>query len=57
MENFPVNESEAGPDEMRRADAIFLTSAGLGVVAVDQFEGRVVSASDHPILRIIPGAK
>ena len=40
MENLDCREVEATIDELNSADAIFLTSAGLGVVQVAEFESR-----------------
>ena len=57
MENFAVVEVEAGLDELKQPDALFLTSAGLGVIAANEFQGRVMPAADHPILKVIPDAK
>ncbi|HEV7699078.1 MAG TPA: aminotransferase class IV [Pyrinomonadaceae bacterium] len=54
MENLDVEEVAVGIEELQNARAIFLTSAGLGVVAVDEFDGRPLSASGYPILDIIP---
>lgn len=54
MENLTVSEIEAALDELEKADAIFLTSAGLGVIAADEFNGRTLSAADHPVLSLIP---
>ncbi len=55
LENIECREVEATIDAVNDADEIFLTSAGLGVVAVDTFDARPLDASDHPILRILPG--
>jgi branched-subunit amino acid aminotransferase/4-amino-4-deoxychorismate lyase len=55
LENVDVTDVAVGVDELRTADAIFLTSAGLGVVAVDEFDGRAMQRTDHPILALIPG--
>jgi len=33
MENFPVSETRTGVEEMRKADEVFLTSAGIGICA------------------------
>ncbi len=55
MERMDVTEVEAGVDELGMADAIFLTSAGLGVVAVDEFDGSAMPQTDHLIQRLIPG--
>jgi branched-chain amino acid aminotransferase len=54
METLDVAEVEVGIDELRNADSIFLTSAGLAVVAVDEFDRRAMQAIDHPILHLIP---
>lgn len=56
LENVECDEVEAGIDEIRSADAIFLSSAGLGVVAVNEFDGRRLADRDHDILRLIPKA-
>lgn len=54
MENMDCREVEETIDKLRVADAIFLTSAGLGVVQVGEFEGRKLSPLDHPILDLLP---
>ena len=54
MENLECEEVEASIDELRNADQIFLTSAGLGVVAVAEFEGRKLANGPHPILELMP---
>jgi branched-subunit amino acid aminotransferase/4-amino-4-deoxychorismate lyase len=54
LENLECDEVETETDAFLRADAVFLTSAGLGVIAVDEFDGRELSASDHPILHLVP---
>lgn len=54
LENFSVNEVEAPLRDFRKADAIFLSSAGLGVVSVDEFDGRAMSIREHPILSLVP---
>ena len=56
LENLECREFEAGPEVLQNADAIFLTSAGLGVVRVDVFDGRKLGGEDHPILGLIPVA-
>lgn len=54
LENLPLREVEAGVDELREAEAIFLTSAGLGVVQVDEFERLSKSGIEHEILGLMP---
>ena len=48
MENLDVKRSRPGSMSWKNADAIFLTSAGLGVVAVDEFEGRALQPTRSP---------
>mgnify|MGYP000725233639 CR=1 FL=1 len=54
LENVACKEVEAGIEELRAADSIFLTSAGLGIVEVDEFDGKKLSRSDHPIMGLWP---
>ena len=54
LENLKCVEVEAGIEAVDSADRIFLTSAGLGVVAVAGFNGRSLDVSDHAILNLIP---
>jgi branched-subunit amino acid aminotransferase/4-amino-4-deoxychorismate lyase len=42
IDSFAVSEVEAGPNELQTADSIFLTSAGVGVAEVGEFEGRAL---------------
>lgn len=54
MENLECKEVESGIEEIETAHRIFLTSAGIGVVAAVEFAGRKLDASDHPILNLMP---
>lgn len=54
LENLECEEVEAGVDAIRDADEIFLTSAGIGVVQVAEFEGKKLENIDHPITKILP---
>lgn len=54
LENIECREVEAGIDELNTAEAIFLSSAGLGVVEVSDFDGKTFERSDHPILSLWP---
>ncbi|MFN0280050.1 MAG: aminotransferase class IV [Pyrinomonadaceae bacterium] len=54
MENLECREVETTMDELHSADAIFLTSAGLGVVQVAEFESRRFERRAHPILELLP---
>jgi len=51
MERFYCRESEADVEVLTRADAIYLTSAGLGIAAISEFEGRELRVEEHPIIR------
>jgi len=53
LENVECDEVEAGIGEIENADAVFLTSAGLGVVASAEFNSRRLPPTDHRILRLI----
>jgi branched-subunit amino acid aminotransferase/4-amino-4-deoxychorismate lyase len=52
LENLECEEVEAQIGELETAEAIFLTSAGLGVVALDEYNGRALVGTDHPIVRL-----
>lgn len=52
LENLDSKEVDARIDTLHEADALFLTSAGLGVVRVAEFDGRELRGHDHPILQI-----
>ncbi len=54
LENLDCNEVEVEIDAIRSADAIFLTSAGLGVAQVAEFESRKLPDIDHPIKTVLP---
>ena len=57
LENFECEEVEIGIDVLANADSIFLTSAGLRVVEVGEFEARQLGRLDHPILDLLPKAE
>ena len=50
-ERFDCREAEADVEVLTRADAIYLTSAGLGIAAISEFEGRELRVEEHPIIR------
>ncbi len=54
MDNLECHEVEATMDKLNSADAIFLTSAGLGVVQVAVFESRRFEKVTRPILELLP---
>ncbi|MGI9036884.1 MAG: aminotransferase class IV [Pyrinomonadaceae bacterium] len=45
IENFAVSEKKAKIAELKSADEIFLTSAGLGVAKVEKFEDKIFTES------------
>jgi len=51
-ERFDCREAEADVEVLTRADAIYLTSAGLGIAAISEFEGRELRVDKHPIIRV-----
>lgn len=53
-ENFECEEAESGVEVLGSADRIFLSSAGLGVAAVAEFNGRPLDMSAHPLLSLVP---
>ncbi len=50
LENLACMEREDGVGALSNADAIYLTSAGLGVVRANEIDGRALGGADHPIL-------
>jgi branched-chain amino acid aminotransferase len=54
LENIDCDEVEVGIEELQTADEIFLTSAGIGVVQVAEFEGRKLQRNEHSIMKIVP---
>ena len=56
IENLECEKVLNGIDELCSSDEIFLTSAGLGVAKVAEFEGRQLDRSPHPIMSLIPRA-
>ncbi len=53
LENFECDEVEVGIDGLAKADAIFLTSAGIGIAAINEFDGNKLESLDHPILELV----
>ena len=54
LENLPCEQTREPIDTLINAEAIFMTSAGLGVVQVHDLDGRSFDPVDHPILTLIP---
>ncbi len=53
LENLECDEVEAELDELSDAEAVFLTSAGLGVIRADILDGRAMPAGVHAIQQLI----
>lgn len=53
LENLACREVEAEIGVLSHAEAIFLTSAGIGVVAVAEFDNKRMSATRHPITDLL----
>lgn len=54
LENLECREAEFAIDCLDTADAIFLTSAGLGVTQIAAFGSKRFEMIDHPILNLLP---
>jgi branched-subunit amino acid aminotransferase/4-amino-4-deoxychorismate lyase len=54
LEKLEVTEVETGIDALNLADAIFLTSAGLCAVQIDEFDGLAMPKVEHSILNLVP---
>jgi branched-chain amino acid aminotransferase len=54
LENLECEEVTAGIDELEKADEMFLTSSGIGVVQVVEFGGRELRRGVHPIMKVLP---
>ncbi|MEO8573714.1 MAG: aminotransferase class IV [Pyrinomonadaceae bacterium] len=54
LENIDCKEVEVGLEDLRSADEIFLTSAGLGVAQIMEFEGHRLKGDAHPITSLLP---
>ena len=54
IENLECEEVTEGIEHLGDADKIFLTSAGIGVLQVAEFDGRVLEMAPHPITGLLP---
>lgn len=53
IENLDVREVSAEIDELLSADAVFLTSAGIGIIQAASLEETVFAHNRHPILALV----
>jgi branched-chain amino acid aminotransferase len=54
LENLECKEVEAGIEALQAAGEIFLTSAGIGVVQVAEFDGTKLRCDPHPMRQVFP---
>lgn len=54
LDVLKCEEVAAGIDELGAADRIFLTSAGIGVKDVAEFDGRTLDTGEHAMLTVLP---
>jgi branched-subunit amino acid aminotransferase/4-amino-4-deoxychorismate lyase len=54
LENLECEEVVTGIEAIQEADSIFLTSAGIGVVEVAEFDGNTKVVSGHAITSLLP---
>jgi branched-chain amino acid aminotransferase len=54
LENIDCEEVTAEIEQLRDADQIFLTSAGIGMVCAAEFEGKKFGKQGHQILELLP---
>lgn len=53
LENLACQEVEAGIEALNSADAIYLTSAGIGIVAVAEYDGRRLQNPANDITKLL----
>lgn len=56
IEKLECEEIEARIETLKGADAIFLTSAGIGIATVTELDGNRFANSEHPITKLISAA-
>lgn len=54
LENLECSEVENGIEAIHKADAIFLSSAGIGIVQVAEIDDKSIYAKHHQVLSLIP---
>jgi branched-chain amino acid aminotransferase len=54
LDELECTEAIAAPGDLQNADAVFMTSAGIGIRSVDELDGRVFGRVSHPILGLWP---
>lgn len=54
LENYSICEKHSELKELNEADQIFLTSAGIGIVQIVEFQGRKFNIELHQLTKICP---
>jgi branched-chain amino acid aminotransferase len=54
LEKLECSEAEQSLDGIGDIDAMFLTSAGIGIIEVSKFDGRAVAAVSEKIIGLLP---
>ncbi len=57
LENEECVEVEHGLEMLHSAEAVFLTSAGIGIVPAEEIDGRKLNTGPDPILDLLPRIK
>ncbi len=53
LENLECQEVATTIDELEKANAIFLMSAGLGIIQIAEYKTKRMKTTDHPILNLL----
>lgn len=54
LDNLECEEVRSEVEELFAADAIFLTSAGIGIKAVERLDAKEFKKIEHPLLNLLP---
>lgn len=57
LESIDCNEVAATIEELNKADSLFITSAGIGITAVNLFNGELKNTIYHEILGLLQGIR
>ena len=54
LENVECEEGRVGIEDLQKADRIFVTSSGIGVVSVGELDGKLLETSEHKLSKLLP---
>ncbi len=54
LDNLECKEVRSGIEELIGADAVFLTSAGIGIKPVKQLDAKQFEKIEHPLMKLLP---